>query len=99
MTEVADVVDTWQAFELHNKVALVMRMELEMSGKVPTLCILLEAHETKEKIGVVPLLASVSVRCSDMNLKHFKDALTHVLYALDFKLALSELDSANNKKA
>lgn len=99
MTEVADVVDTWQAFELHNKVALVMRMEIEVSGKTPTIRILAEAHETKETIGVVPLLASVSVKCSDMNLKHFKDALTHVLYALDFKLALREFDSASNKKA
>lgn len=99
MTEVADVVDTWQAFELSNKVAVKMRMELDMSGKAPTFIILMEAHETRESVGEVPLLASVSVKCSDMNLKHFKDALTHVLYALDFQLALNEFESVSTKKA
>jgi hypothetical protein len=99
MTEVADVRDTWQAFELQNRVKLEIRTELVSRSGIPDLVLTAIAHEEGLEIGEAKVLASVSVRCSATNLRHWKDAHTHVLYALDFKLALNELEGVAVKKA
>ena len=99
MTEVADVRDIWQAFELQNQIKLEVRLEVLTKLGVPDLLLTGIAHQNGSGIGDQPPLASVSVRCSAMNLKHLRDALTHVLYALDFKLALNEFEGTAPQKA
>jgi len=97
MSELADVTDLLVNFEVHNSIRLKMDVEVERGGKVPTLVITAKAIGLTAENGVLPLLASVSVKCSDMNLRHWNAALTHCLYALDFKLALDEWDKAEQK--
>lgn len=99
MTEVADVRDTLQAFEENNNVKLEIRMSLSVLNGTPDVQITAIAHERGVEIGDRPPLASVSVKCSAMNLKHWKAVHTHVLYALDFQLALNEFESVPAKKA
>ena len=99
MTEVADVRDIWQAFELQNQVKLEIRLEVQTKAGVPDLLLTALAHQNGVEIGEAPPLASVSVRCSGTNLKHLRDALTHVLYALDFQLALHEFEGTKPQKA
>lgn len=99
MTELADVRDLIMAFEQHNTVALTFRFALEMTGKAPDVVVTAEAHQNRSAIGEAPALASVSVKCSVMNLKTWNAVLTHVMYALDFQLALNELASAEPKRA
>jgi len=99
MTEVADVRDTLMAFEEHNNVQVELRMGLSVLNGVPDIEMTAIAHQRGVEIGDQPSLASVSVKCSVTNLKHWKDVHTHVLYALDFQLALNEYASAERKKA
>lgn len=99
MTEVADVRDMLMAFEQHNSVKLELRVSVQSLNGRPDVVIAGIAHESAEAIGVAPPLASVSVRCSAMNLKHLAAALTHVMYALDFQLALNEFEATKPKKA
>lgn len=99
MTEVADVRDMLEAFEEHNGVKLEMRLELVSKQNGPDIVIAGLAHQAGVPIGEAPPLASVSVTCSGMNLKHLAGALTHVMYALDFQLALNEMDPKRNASA
>jgi len=99
MGEVADVVDLLLGFERHNSVYVEIRMNYQWQEKRPDLVVMCIAHERADGIGEVPSLASVSVRCLDTGLRNLRDVVTHALYALDFKLALNELESAEPKKA
>lgn len=99
MTEVADVTDLLSAFETENNVCLEMRIGVNREKKVPSLGITVIAHDKFFRIGEVPPLASVSVICSDMNLKHMMGVVTHALYALDFQIALNEYETKAPKKA
>ena len=91
LSEIADVTDLVAAFEEHNQVRLSFRFGRVMAGKQPALAVTAEAWPKEEGSGEVKPLASVRVICSDLNLKSWNSALTHVMYALDFQLALNEL--------
>jgi len=78
-------------FEEHNSVRLEVRLSLESKNGIPDIVIAGLAHARDVEIGEVSPLASVSVRCSAMNLKHLSAALIHVMYTLDFQLALAEM--------
>ena len=99
MSEVADVTDILEAFETHNKVRIECRLTLIRTSKGPDLSLMMAAHEEGVEIGEVPSLASVNVKCSATNLKTLSSALTHAMYALDFQLALNEMESASTKRA
>lgn len=97
MSELADVTDLLVGFQQHNNVRVKVDVEVEVGGKVPTLVITGKAIGLTPADGVLPLLASVSVICSDLNLKRWNAVLTHVIYALDFQLALAEFEEAEQK--
>jgi len=99
MSEVADVTDMLQAFESHNDVRLEIRMSVAVVGKVPTLELVAIAHPPAWQIGEVPPLASASLKCSALNLKHLRDALTHAMYVLDSQLAWNELNGVPKNSA
>lgn len=98
MSEVADVTDMMVAFETHDKVRVKIDMEVVDVGKGPDLRLTAKAIGMSSESTEAPLLASVSVRCSTMNLKHLSAALTHLMYTLDFQLAANEYLSARDKK-
>lgn len=97
MTEVADVTDVLNGFEMHNNVRIEIRLNVLLTSKGPDLVMRAAAHDAGREIGDLPSLASVSVKCSAMNLRTMMGALTHLLYALDFQLALNEM--GGNTKA
>jgi len=97
MSEIADVTDLLCGFQEHNSCVLKMGVTVEDLGKVRGLIISAEAWGEDLGKPEAKLLASVSVRCSALNLRHWNSALTHVLYALDFQLALLELGHAKPK--
>ena len=99
MSEVADIRDLMVGFEQHNQVQLEWRMSLVWAQNVPDIQILVLAHPQSAIIGEVPPLASASVKCSATNLKHFGSALIHAMYALDFQLALAELERGKPEAA
>lgn len=99
LSEVMDVTDLLLAFELQNQVSIKLSMMTYSGSKGPDMVVTGEAWENKVKCGEVKQLASVSVRCSATNLKHFKAVVTHVLYALDFRIALNEFESVETKRA
>jgi len=90
MTEIADVRDLLVGFEAQNSVCVGIRMSVYWTGAVPDVLIYAEVHKTREEVGEVPPLASVSVRCLDTGLRNLRDVVIHVLYALDMQLALGE---------
>jgi hypothetical protein len=81
------------AFETMNKVRLEVRISRVDVGERSDLGIAMLAHPQGVEIGDQPPLASVSVRCSAMNLKTLDAAVLAALYRLDFQLALNELES------
>lgn len=86
-------------FEEHNSCRIVLVVEPVRVEKAPTLRIVAQAWpKTGVVVGQEPLVL-VSVICSALNLKAWNSALTHVMYALDFQLALNELGHAEPKKA
>jgi len=93
MTELADIRELLAAFEATNTVRLEVRFGIEHQVRGTDLYLTMLAHQSKGEIGEVPPLASVSVKCSAMNLKHWNSVLTHCMYALDFQLALHEFES------
>lgn len=99
MSEVGDMTDVMLAFEKHNNVRIKVDMELIIDSAAPDLMITAKAMEVESKDTEVLLLASVSVKCSSMNLKSMNAVLTHVLYALDFQLALNEFEKVPKKRA
>jgi hypothetical protein len=99
MTEVRDMTDLVEAFQLQNSVWLQFRFAMSETSKVPSLAVTAIAMDTKEDVPEAKCLASVSVICSAMNLRHWNGVLTHLMYALDFQLALNEFDGVNKKRA
>jgi len=99
MTEVADCVDMLCGFEEHNSCRITVEVSTEKTRTTRTLVLTASAWSAVPENTEAPLLASVSVRCSAMNLRAWNSALTHVMYALDFQLALLELGHAEPKKA
>lgn len=99
MSEVTDVTDLLSAFEKHNQVQLEVRWSVLWKENVPDLAMTVLAHRKNSNIGEYPPLGSLSVICSSMNLKTVMGALTHAMYALDFQLALNEMQYEGVKKA
>jgi len=99
LSELADVTELLVGFEKHNNVRLSLRVSAVTRGKSPALVIVAEAWPTVDEQAVHGPLALVNVNCSDLNLKHWNAVLTHVLYALDFQLALNEYGSVEQKRA
>jgi hypothetical protein len=99
MGEVADIVDLLLGFERHNQVYVEIRMNYLWREKSPDLVVTVIAHDNTLDIGEVTSLASVSVKCLDTNLRNLRDVVTHALYALDFQLAVNELDATKKKEA
>lgn len=96
MSEVGDVTDLLWGFEKHNQCSLQLRVEtVVVKGKLDLL-LTIAAWDVAKPRGEATLWACVSVQCSSMNLRTFRDAVTHVLYALDLKLVLREWDRKTN---
>ena len=91
LSEVADVTDLLQAFESHNDVRLEIRLSVATVRKVPTLELVGIAHPPAWQIGEVAPLASVSLKCSALNLRNLRDAFIHLTYVLDSQLAFNEM--------
>jgi hypothetical protein len=98
MTEIADVREVMAAFEDTNRARVEVRWNIERQVRGTDVLLTMIAHPWEGEIGEVPPLASVSVKCSGMNLKTWNAALTHCMYALDFKLALIELGSVSKER-
>jgi len=99
MSEVGDVTDFLYQFERQNRARLEVRLSTLVTGKEVDLGIVMLAHDTEKEIGEAPPLASVSLKCSAMNLKTLSAALLAALYALDFQLGVNEFDKVLKKKA
>ena len=91
MSELMDVMDVVRAFDLHNGTKTFFRFNVGKVGKSPELFLTAECWTAEAETVEVPPLASVNVKCSGLNLKSWNAVLTHVLYALDFRLACNEL--------
>jgi len=99
MTELADLRDVLVAFEVQNNVTIHFRFGLMRVGKAPDISLTAEAFQRGVEVGDQASLASVNVVCSALNLKAWNAVLIHVLYALDFQLAVNEFDHASKKRA
>jgi len=99
LSEVADITDMLCGFEAHNSCRIEVRVETLSLMKGRTLVVKGMAWNTKEDVPEAKLLASVSVTCSALNLRNWNSVLTHLMYALDFQLALQELEKEQTKKA
>jgi len=99
MSDLGDTTDMLYAFEKHNSVKLELRLDLTTPCMPVSLRIAALAHEQGKEIGDQPPLASVNVICSDLNVTSLAAALIHVMYALDFKLALNEMHCVEVKRA
>jgi len=92
MSEVGDVTDLLWGFEQHNHCNVQLRVETIVENGKLDLQMTMAAWSISEARSEASLWACVSVKCSAMNLRTFRDAVTHVLYALDLKLVLREFD-------
>lgn len=90
MSEVADVIDILIGFQEHNKVRLAIELTVVMKDAAPSLQLVATAWPPQVTGVVLALPASVVCDTRTMNLRNLKDAVTHALYALDFRLALDE---------
>lgn len=97
--DVIDVTMVMLAFESMNRVRLEVRLSRVDVAEASDLAITVVAHPMEGEIGEVVPLASVSVRCSAMNLRTLDSAVLAALYQLDFKLAEHEFASAETNKA
>jgi len=99
MGEVADVMDLLQGFEKQNRIHVEIRFGVLLLEGRPDL-VVTGTLFTLETADVEPVLfSSVSVPALRTGLRNLRDVVTHVLYALDFRLALDEFESATPKKA
>jgi len=99
LSELMDVTDLLRAFEEHNSCTVNLSFNIARHRKVPTLVVNANCYEGREESVGQRCLGYVSVTCSDLNLKTWNAVLTHVLYTLDFKLALNEFDALEKPKA
>lgn len=93
MSEVGDVTDLLWAFERHNQCNIQLRTETIVDNGKLDLVMTAAAWDVELPRSEATLWACVNVRCSGMNLRTFRDAVTHVLYALDLSLVLREFDT------
>jgi hypothetical protein len=93
MTEIADVTDLLLAVERQHSCEIAVVFGLAPNMKRPDVQMTVTAFQIGRDVGEVIVLASVSVTCSAMNLRGWNAALTHAMYALDFKFALAEFDA------
>lgn len=98
MSAVADLLDLMMAFEEHNQIRVKIDLEVVNVENKPDLMITAKAMSRSPENTEVIELASVSVKCSATNLKNVNDAVTHAMYALDFRLAANEWDATKPKK-
>lgn len=96
MSEVGDVTDLLWGFERHNHCNVQLRTETIVEKGVPDLLMTIAAWDIDKPRSEATLWACVSVKCSAMNLRTFRDAVTHALYALDLRLVLREFDGKTN---
>jgi len=99
LSELADVTDLVGAFQDQNRVKVYFRFNVGKIGVAPEVFLTAECWGVDQETTEVPPLASVSVKCSALNLRAWNAVLTHVLYALDFQLALNEFGSVETKRA
>lgn len=99
LSEIADVTDMLNGFQQHNSCRIVVEVSVEVVDQVPGIVLVAKAYEGDPALLGAKPLGSVSVKCSTMNLKAWNSALIHVMYALDFQLALNELGHAAPQKA
>lgn len=92
MSEVGDVTDLLWGFEKHNQCSVQLRVETVVENGKLDLQMTMAAWDVEHTRAEAKLWACVSVKCSAMNLRTFRDAVTHVLYALDLKLVLRDWD-------
>lgn len=92
LSEVGDVKDLLWGFEQHNHCSVQLRTETVVEDGRLDLLMTIAAWSISESRSEATLWACVSVKCSAMNLRTFRDAVTHVLYALDLRLVLREFD-------
>ena len=81
---------TLLAFESINNLQIEIRLSREEEGEKSEMLCVVVAHPRGQPIGEVPPLASVSVKCSALNLRTLESAVIHALYLLDSKLAWGE---------
>jgi len=98
-SEVKDVTQLLEDFERHNDVRLTVSFELERTSKGPGIVMSGEAWTSDPGRTEAPLLASASVRCLALNLRHWGAAVTHLLYVLDAQLALKEMQGSQENRA
>jgi len=98
MSEVGDVTDLLWGFESHNKCSVQLRVETVVENGRLDLVMTAAAWDVELPRSEAKLWACVSVPCSGMNLRTFRDAVTHVLYALDLKLVLREFDGKTSSR-
>ena len=90
-SEVKDVTQLVQDFEQHNAISVRVSFRVEMCGKAPGIVLIADAFDLPTATTGASLLASVSVRCLDTNLRHWVSAVTHLLFVLDAQLARNEM--------
>jgi hypothetical protein len=98
MTEIADVREVLAAFEDTNRVRLEVRFSVARQVRGTDLLVTMLAYDSPGESGEVPPLASVSVKCSSMNLRAWNAVLIHAMYALDIQLALKEYGSVEPER-
>jgi hypothetical protein len=96
---VTDVVMVILGFEMQNNCRLEIRMNRIDVAHTSDLMLAVIAHPHGDEIGEVPPLASVNVKCSDMNLRHLESAVIAALYKMDFQLAEKEFAATFAPKA
>lgn len=98
-SEVKDVTQLVQDFQEHNAVYVEIGFSVATPGNIPRIVMTAEAR-TPAIAGVEPaLLAYVEVDTLRMNLKHWGAAVTHLLYVLDARLAMNEMQGSQENRA
>jgi len=99
LSELKDVTDLLQGFQEQNSCIFKVRFGLSELKRFPAIAMVGEAWSVGEDKQELKLLASVSVICSDLNLRTWNGALTQLMYMLDFQLALNEFETKAPKRA
>ena len=90
-SEVKDVTQIVQDFQEHNAVFVKVGFYVVIQAKSPRIVMTAEALTRKDAGAELVRSAYVEVDTYALNLRHWGAAVTHVLYALDAKLAWNEM--------
>lgn len=85
-----DVTGNLIAFEAINNVKIVLRLETGDRNGYADLLVAAVAEGRTEVDGVLPVLASANVKCSDMKSMSLEAVVIRLLYQLDSNLADGE---------